>query len=49
MYYSQVASHCVHSIKHYLDDGYEAKDILLLSRIGKNPLMQNKLMEYAKI
>jgi DNA helicase-4 len=48
MYYSQVANHCVHSIKHYLDEGYEAKDILLLSRIGKNPMMQNKLMEFAK-
>jgi DNA helicase-4 len=47
MYYSQVASHCVHSIRHYLDEGYEAKDILLLSRIGKNPRMQNKLMEFA--
>jgi DNA helicase-4 len=47
MYYSQIAKHCVDSIKQYLDGGYEAKDILLLSRIGKNPLMQNKLMEYA--
>ena len=47
MYYSQVAKHCVDSIKQYLDGGYEPKDILLLSRIGKNPLMQNKLMEYA--
>jgi DNA helicase-4 len=48
MYYSQVASHCIHSMKHYLDEGYETKDILLLSRIGKNPKMQSKLMEFAK-
>lgn len=48
LYYSQIASHCVYSIKHYLDDGYEAKDILLLSRIGKNLKMKNMLMEYAK-
>ncbi|MHC1754446.1 MAG: UvrD-helicase domain-containing protein [Methanosarcina sp.] len=48
MYYSQIASHCIYSIKHYLDDGYEAKDILLLSRIGKNLKMKNILMEYAK-
>jgi DNA helicase-4 len=48
MYYSQIASHCVYSIKHYLDDGYEPKDILLLSRIGKNLKMKNTLMEYAK-
>lgn len=48
LYYSQIANHCVNLIKQYLDEGYEAKDILLLSRIGKNPLMQNKLMEYAK-
>ncbi len=48
LYYSQIASHCVYSIKHYLDDGYEPKDILLLSRIGKNLKMKNMLMEYAK-
>ncbi|WP_410509498.1 UvrD-helicase domain-containing protein [Methanosarcina hadiensis] len=48
IYYSQIASHCICSIKHYLDDGYEAKDILLLSRIGKNLKMKNMLMEYAK-
>jgi DNA helicase-4 len=48
MYYSQVASHCVNSIKHFLDEGYEAKDILLLSRIGKNTMMKNKLIEFAE-
>jgi DNA helicase IV len=48
MYYSQIGKHCVDSIKHYLDGGYQAKDILLLSRIGKNPMMQKWLMEYAK-
>jgi len=48
MYYSQIGKHCVDSIKHYLDGGYEAKDILLLSRIGKNPMMQKWLMESAK-
>lgn len=49
LYYSQIANHCINSIKHYLDEGYEAKDILLLSRIGKNLKMKNKLMEYAEI
>ncbi|MGB9939185.1 UvrD-helicase domain-containing protein [Methanosarcina sp.] len=49
LYYSQIANHCVDSIKHYLDEGYEAKDILLLSRIGKNLKMKAKLMEYAEI
>lgn len=48
LYYSQTANHCINSIKHYLDEGYEAKDILLLSRIGKNLKMKNKLMEYAE-
>jgi DNA helicase IV len=48
MYYSQIGKHCVDSIKHYLDGGYQAKDILLLSRIGKNPMMQKWLMESAK-
>lgn len=50
VYYSQITNHCVISIKRYLDEGYEAKDILLLSRfsIGKNPMMQKWLMEYAK-
>ena len=47
-YYSQITNHCVISIKRYLDVGYEAKDILLLSRIGKNPMMQKWLMEHAK-
>ncbi|KKH99424.1 hypothetical protein EO95_06025 [Methanosarcina sp. 1.H.T.1A.1] len=47
-YHSQVAEHCVHSLKNYLNEGYEAKDILLLSRIGKNPVMQNTLIEHAK-
>jgi len=49
LYYSQIANHCINSIKYYLDEGYEAKDILLLSRIGKNLKMKNKLMEYAEI
>lgn len=48
LYYSQIADHCVVSIKHYLDEGYEAKDILLLSRIGKNLKMKTKLIEYAE-
>ncbi|MDQ1253012.1 MAG: helicase [Euryarchaeota archaeon] len=48
LYHSQVAKHCVDSVKHYLDEGYEVKDILLLSRIGKNPMMQSRLMERAE-
>lgn len=48
LYYSQIAVHCVASIKHYFDEGYEAKDILLLSRIGKNLKMKTKLIEYAE-
>ncbi len=48
LYHSQVAKHCANSVKRYLDEGYEAKDILLLSRIGKNPMMQSRLMEYAE-
>ena len=37
MYYSQIINHCVISIKCYLDAGYEAKDILLLSRFWSCP------------
>jgi len=47
-YHSQIAKHCVDLMKRYLDEGYEAKDILLLSRIGKNIMMQNLLREYAE-
>ncbi len=47
-YYSQISKHCVDLIRSYLDEGYEAKDILLLSRIGKNIMMQNQLREYAE-
>ncbi|MCQ1535295.1 AAA family ATPase [Methanosarcina sp. KYL-1] len=47
-YHSQITRHCVDSIKCYLDEGYEAKDILLLSRIGKNIMMQKNLREYAE-
>ncbi|AKB24891.1 DNA helicase IV [Methanosarcina sp. MTP4] len=47
-YYSQITTHCVDLIKCYLDEGYEPKDILLLSRIGKNIMMQNKLREHAE-
>lgn len=47
-YHSQIAQHCVSTIKDYLQNGYEPQEIMILSRIAKNPLMITKLQEYSK-
>ncbi|NPE28656.1 UvrD-helicase domain-containing protein [Methanococcoides sp. SA1] len=47
-YHSQVAKHCISTIDGYLQNGYEPQDIMILSRIAKNPLMINKLQEHSK-
>jgi DNA helicase-4 len=48
-YYTQIAQHCVSTIKEYLQNGYDPQDIMILSRIAKSPIMITKLKEYSTI
>ncbi len=47
VYYDQMVQHCINKIKAYRQNGCEPADIMILARITKNPLMTNKLFEYA--
>ncbi|TGC09384.1 UvrD-helicase domain-containing protein [Methanolobus halotolerans] len=48
-YYTQIVEHCIGTIKDYLLNGHNPKDIMILSRIAKSPIMVNKLRDCSKI
>lgn len=47
MYYNQIAVHCINIVKEYLEKGYEPRDIMILYRIVKPPLI-NQIHEQIK-
>jgi len=46
-YYQQVADLCKKKIDAFLNDGYQAKDIMVLARIYNNPIFNENFLEYA--
>lgn len=46
-YYQQVADHCKAKIESLLNDGYQPKDIMVLTRIFKNPIFNENFLEFA--
>ena len=47
-YYQQMVEHCVNRVEHYLNQGYQPQDILILARILKKNVIREKLLSYAK-
>ena len=48
-YYEQIANHCMNSIETLLNNGYKSNDIMILMRIKKNPLLRDKIRDYARV
>jgi DNA helicase-4 len=47
-YYEQMIDHCLNKVGEYLSNGYAPQDIMILTRIAKNPRLVNLLFEGAK-
>lgn len=47
-YYGQMIDHCLNKVGEYLSNGYDPQDIMILTRIAKNPRLVNLLFEGAK-
>ncbi len=47
-YYHDMAQNCIDTIEKLLQLGYEPQDIMILSRILKNPVLNTEIIEYAR-
>ncbi len=45
-YYKQMVEDCIERIKYHLDNGYESDEIMVLTRITKNPVYKGIFDEY---
>lgn len=47
-YYQQITDHCKMDIEKLLDNGYKSDDIMILTRIKKNPKLRENLKDFTR-